>query len=56
MAQAAPGLQWPVRFDVGRLEAARSLELWVRLPVGIVNHEVIVLAPVDAGHTRVTFN
>ena len=33
-----------------------ALQLTVRLPLGIVNHEQVVLTPIDDSRTRVTFN
>jgi uncharacterized protein YndB with AHSA1/START domain len=50
------GRWWHVRFDVGAVEPERSLELKVHLPFGVVNHEHVVLSPVDEERTRVTFN
>jgi hypothetical protein len=32
------------------------LALDVRLPFGVVNHEIVQIAPVGAGASRVTFN
>lgn len=50
------GRWWPVHFDVGQVSERGTLELAVFLPLGIVNHEVVALTPVDDSHTRVTFN
>jgi uncharacterized protein YndB with AHSA1/START domain len=50
------GRTWRVRFDVGRVEPPRSLELTIHLPFGTINHEHVVLSPIDANRTRVTFN
>ena len=50
------GRWWRVRFDVGKVDPLKSLELKVRLPFGVVNHEVVVLTPVDKLATLVTFN
>jgi len=50
------GRWWPVHFEVGRVNERETLELAVFLPLGIVNHEVVVLTSVDDSHTRVTFN
>jgi uncharacterized protein YndB with AHSA1/START domain len=47
---------WRAHFEVGRVIERETLELAVFLPFGIVNHEVIVLKPIDDSHTRVTFN
>ena len=47
---AAPSFGF--RVDVG----GRWIELTVRLPVGIVNHERVTLTELDAGHTLVRFN
>jgi len=52
----ALGRMWPVRFEVGGLRDREALELNVFMPLGIVNHEVIVLSRLDDAHTRVTFN
>ena len=50
------GRRWKVGFDVGRVDPPRSLELTVRLPLGVVNREHVVLSPAGEGRTRVTFN
>jgi uncharacterized protein YndB with AHSA1/START domain len=50
------GRRWTVHFEVGRVDPPRSLELNVRLPLGVVNHEHVVLSPAGEGRTRVTFN
>ena len=50
------GRWWQVRFDVGHVEPARTVELDVHLPFGTVNHEQVVLTPVDEQRTRVTLN
>jgi uncharacterized protein YndB with AHSA1/START domain len=49
-------LWFRVVFDVVRIDPQRSLALHVRLPFGVVNHEQIVLTPMDNRHTRVTLN
>jgi Polyketide cyclase / dehydrase and lipid transport len=50
------GRWWRVRFDVGRVQPERSIEMTIHLPFGTINHEQIVLTPVDPERTRVTFN
>jgi uncharacterized protein YndB with AHSA1/START domain len=45
-------LQW----DILEMRPPRQLVFDVRVPFGIINHEVIVLSPVDDGRCRVTFN
>jgi hypothetical protein len=47
---------WHVRFDIGHVQPEHSIEVTVHLPFGTVNHEEIVLTPVDPERTRVTFN
>jgi hypothetical protein len=51
-----PGLGMRVVFEVRRLEPLRELAVDAHLPFGVVNHEVIVIAPLDGGRCRVTFN
>jgi hypothetical protein len=50
----APGLRlsWTVR----SVEPLRTLELDVKVPLGISNHETVVVSPVGMGSCRVTFN
>jgi hypothetical protein len=50
------GMSFRVMFDVLSVEPERSLTLDVHLPLGIVNHEQIVLTPMDERHARVTLN
>jgi hypothetical protein len=50
------GRWWPVTFQVGAVDARRSLELTIELPLGIVNHEHFTLLPLGASQTRVAFN
>jgi hypothetical protein len=38
------------------IEPLRKLELDVRVPLGIRNHEVVVVSPVGVDSCRVTFN
>lgn len=52
----ALGRWWPVSFQVGAVDAPRSLELTVDLPLGITNHEHITVLPLAARQTRVAFN
>ena len=46
----------PVTFDILGVEPPRTLIVDVTLPLGISNHEVIQLSPLDSGRCRVTFN
>jgi ligand-binding SRPBCC domain-containing protein len=51
------GRRWPVTIDVGELDPGRRwIDLRVRLPFGVVNHEHITLAETEAGGTLVRFN
>jgi hypothetical protein len=50
------GRWWPVRFEVGAVDAPHSLALLVHLPLGIINHEHITVLPLSALQTRVAFN
>jgi ligand-binding SRPBCC domain-containing protein len=55
----APGFggNWPVRFDVRDVDPQkRWLDVVVRLPLGIVNHERITLTDTPEGGTLVRFN
>jgi uncharacterized protein YndB with AHSA1/START domain len=49
----APGLR--MSWDVLSVEPLRTLELDVRVPFGIRNHETVVVSPVDSGSCRVAF-
>jgi uncharacterized protein YndB with AHSA1/START domain len=49
----APGLR--LSWDVLSVEPLRTLELDVRAPLGIRNHEVVVVSPVGSDNCRVTF-
>ncbi len=51
---AGPGLR--AIFDVLEVVPRQTLRVDVTMSFGIVNHEVIQLAPIDGAHTRVTFN
>lgn len=42
--------------DVVDADAPTRIGLDVRLPFGVVNHEVVVIAPLSASSCRVTFN
>jgi uncharacterized protein YndB with AHSA1/START domain len=44
-----------VRFDVRAIEPRRTLSIDVRLPLGVVNHETIRIAPLEGGRCRVSF-
>ena len=49
----APGLR--LSWSVLSLEPLRTLELDITFPLGIRNHETIVVSPADADSCRVTF-
>ncbi len=49
----APGLR--LSWDVLSAEPPRTLELDVRVPFGIRNHEIVIVSPVGSGSCRVTF-
>jgi hypothetical protein len=46
------GLSWTVL----SIEPLRTLELDIKVPLGIRNHETVVVSPVGAGSCRVMFN
>jgi len=50
----APGLR--VSWDVLSVEPLRMLELDVKVPFGIRNHEIVVVSPLAGDSCRVTFN
>jgi uncharacterized protein YndB with AHSA1/START domain len=50
----APGLH--LSWTVLSIEPFRTLELDVRVPLGIRNHETVVVSPVGADSCRLTFN
>jgi uncharacterized protein YndB with AHSA1/START domain len=50
----APGLR--LSWQVLSIEPLRTLELDIKVPLGIRNHEVVVVSPVGSGSCRVTFN
>jgi ligand-binding SRPBCC domain-containing protein len=51
------GHKWPVWIDVEGLDPdGRWMELQVRLPFGIVNHERVTLSEWDDGQTLIRFN
>jgi hypothetical protein len=50
------GRWWQVRFDIGQVQPQRSIAMTVHLPFATLNHEQIVLSPLDRERTRVTFN
>jgi len=50
----APGLR--LSWDVLAVEPLRTLELDIRAPFGIRNHEVVVVSPSDSDNCRLTFN
>ena len=45
-----------VRFEVKEVEPPRRLALEVQLPLRVVNHNIILVTPVEPGRSRVTFN
>ena len=45
-----------VTIEVKSIEPSRQLTLNVRLPLGVVNHEVVVVTPLGMERCRVTFN
>ena len=50
------GRWWRVLFQVRRVDEPDGLVLDIRLPLGVVNHEHVVLSPIDGERTRVTLN
>ena len=57
MRTRALGRWWGVRFDLGEVNAREHrLAIDVRLPLGIVNHEVITCQSLSPTETRVGFN
>ena len=50
-----PGFGMKVTFEVLAMEPPRQLALDAHLPFG-VNHEVVVITPLDVGRCRVTYN
>jgi len=50
----APGLH--LSWNVLSVEPPRTLELDVKVPFGIRNHEIVVVSPVGRDSCRVTFN
>ena len=49
----APGVR--MSWDVLLVEPLRTLELDVRVPLGIRNHEIVVVSPLASEGCRVTF-
>jgi uncharacterized protein YndB with AHSA1/START domain len=49
----APGLR--LSWDVLSVEPLRTLELDVKVPFGIRNHEIVVVSPLGSDSCRVTF-
>ena len=49
----APGLR--LSWDVLSVEPQRTLELDVKAPFGIRNHEIVVVSPLGSDSCRVTF-
>ena len=45
-----------ITFDVLDLRPPRQLTLDVGLPFGVMNHEQILITPIDTHSSRVTFN
>lgn len=50
----APGLR--LSWNVLSVEPLRTLELDVKAPFGIRNHEIVVVSPLGSDGCRVTFN
>ena len=50
----APGLR--LSWTVLSVEPLRALELDIKVPLGIRNHEIIVVSPVGVDSSRATFN
>jgi uncharacterized protein YndB with AHSA1/START domain len=50
----APGLR--LSWDVLSVEPLRALELDIKAPFGIRNHEVVVVSPLGNDSCRLTFN
>ncbi len=50
----APGLR--MSWQVLSVEPLRTLELDVKVPFGIRNHEIVVVLPLGSEGSRVTFN
>jgi hypothetical protein len=54
---SAAGRSWPVRWDVLDVDARQHrITVDIHVPLGIVNHEVIILRPVAGDQTFVAFN
>jgi uncharacterized protein YndB with AHSA1/START domain len=53
---AGIGHRLKVTIEVKAVEPFRQLRLDVRLPLGVVNHEVVVVTPLGMEQCRVTFN
>lgn len=51
---SAPGLS--LSWTVLSIEPLRTLELDIKVPLGIKNHETVVVSPVGVDCCRVTFN
>jgi uncharacterized protein YndB with AHSA1/START domain len=51
---SAPGLR--LSWTVLSVEPLRTLELDIKMPLGIRNHEIIVVSPVGVDSSRVTFS
>ena len=54
--RAGPGRLIEVRLNVADVEPLRRLTLEVQLPLGVVNHEVVVINPISDAACRVTYN
>lgn len=50
----APGLR--LSWDVLSVQPLRTLELDVKVPFGIRNHEIVVVSPLGSDSCRVSFN
>ncbi len=51
-----PGFGLRIIFEVLGMESPSQLTVDVRLPFGVINHEVIQVSSVEPGRCRVTYN
>ena len=54
--RTGPGRMFKVVFEFLKLDRPHELTLDVRLPFGVVNHEVVRISRLDGEQCRVTFN
>ena len=51
------GRTWPVTIEIGAIDPDRRwIDMLVRLPLGLENHEHITLTPTPEGGTLIRFN